>query len=106
MLTDIVFNILSYALMLFKWALILSAIISTLLAFNVLDGRNRIVWSIADFLYRVTEPALRPIRRVLPNFGAVDLSPLVALLLLQFVVSPVLAMLYQGIRFGVWQPLF
>lgn len=68
---------------LYWWAVLLAAIFQTLAAFGVLDTRNRIVWSIGDFLYRVTEPALRPIRRVLPNFGNIDISPLILLLLVQ-----------------------
>ena len=106
MLTSIVFTVLFAVLRLFTWAIILSAIVSTLIAFNVLDTRNRMVWTIADFLYRVTEPALRPIRAVVPNFGGVDLSPLIALLLLQLVVSPVLVEVHNGLQYGVWQPLF
>jgi YggT family protein len=93
-------------LKLFTWAIILSAIVSTLIAFNVLDTRNRMVWTIADFLYRITEPALRPVRAVLPNLGGIDLSPLVVLLLLQLVVAPVLTEVYNGLRYGLWQPLF
>jgi YggT family protein len=54
-----------------------------LAAFGVLDTRNRLVWSIGDFLYRVTEPALRPIRNILPSFGSIDISPLILILLLQ-----------------------
>ncbi len=106
MLTQIVFNVIFVLLRLFTWALILSAIVSTLMSFGVLDSRNRFVWTVSDFLYRVTEPALRPIRAVLPNFGGIDLSPLVALLLIQYVVVPVLVELETGLRFGVWQPLF
>jgi YggT family protein len=68
---------------LYIWAVILAAVFSMLASFGVLDTRNRIVWMIGDFLYRVTEPALRPIRNILPNFGNIDLSPLVLLLLLQ-----------------------
>ncbi|MCK8788016.1 YggT family protein [Roseomonas sp. NAR14] len=68
---------------LYIWALILAAVISLLLAFRVLDGRNRIVWSIADFLERVTAPALRPIRRMLPDLGGIDISPLILILLLE-----------------------
>lgn len=106
MIIVIVFNILFLLIRLYTWALILAAVVSTLIAFGVLDGRNRLVWTIGDFLYRVTDPALRPIRRVLPNFGGVDLSPLVALLILQLVVVPLLESLRQGLLFGVWQPLF
>jgi YggT family protein len=83
------FSLLLVLINLYKWALILGAIVSTLIAFNVLDTRNRVVWTIADFLYKITEPALRPIRSVLPNFGGVDLSPLIALLLIQYVLIPI-----------------
>src|SRR5579875_104750 len=65
------------------WAVILAAIFSLLAAFGVLDTRNRIVWTIGDFLYRLTEPALRPIRSVLPNLGGIDISPLILILLLE-----------------------
>jgi YggT family protein len=82
MLLDAVFFLLQAGLDLFWWAVLLAAIVQTLMSFGVLDGRNRIVWTIADFLYRVTEPALRPIRGRLPNLGGVDLSPLVVLLLI------------------------
>lgn len=77
------FWLLDTALSLYVWALIISAILSLLLAFNVLDSRNRFVWTVADFFYRVTEPVLRPIRRRLPSLGGVDLSPLVVIILLQ-----------------------
>lgn len=77
------FWLLDTAINLYVWALIIAAVMSLLLAFNILDSRNRLVWSIADFFYRVTEPVLRPIRRRLPNFNGVDLSPLVLILLLQ-----------------------
>lgn len=80
MLLDAVFFLLQAGLDLFWWAVLLAAIVQTLMAFNVLDGRNRIVWTVADFLYRVTEPALRPLRQRLPNLGGIDLSPLVLLL--------------------------
>ncbi len=106
MITQIVFSVLFTLLHLFTWALILYAIISTLMSFGILDSRNRFVWSVSDFLFRVTDPALRPIRAVLPSFGGIDLSFLVALLLIQLVVTPVLVELETGLRFGVWQPLF
>jgi YggT family protein len=84
-----VFGILLALLNLYWWAVLLAAVFSTLASFGVLDTRNRIVWSIGDFLYRLTEPALRPIRNFLPNFGNIDLSPLILLLLLQGAVMVV-----------------
>jgi YggT family protein len=70
-------------LSLYIWAVILSAVFSILTSFGVLDTRNRVVWTIGDFLYRITEPALRPIRNLLPNFGGIDISPVILILLLQ-----------------------
>mgnify|MGYP001408495504 FL=1 len=84
---------------LYIWVLIASAVLSWLVAFNVINTRNRFVYLVGDFLHRVTEPALRPIRRVLPNLGGVDLSPLVLILLLLF-VRQVLARLYVAYATG------
>ena len=69
---------------LYVWLLIASAVLSWLIAFNVVNLRNPIVMQLADFLDRVTEPALRPIRRVLPNLGGIDISPIILILLLYF----------------------
>ena len=69
---------------LYIWCLILSAILSWLVAFNVVNTQNRIVYMIGDFLYRITEPALAPIRRFLPSFGGIDVSPIVLILILMF----------------------
>jgi len=77
LLIDTVINI--YILLLFAFA-----ILSCLVAFNVINTRNRFVYMVGDTLYRITEPALRPIRRVLPSLGGIDLSPVVLILLLVF----------------------
>lgn len=66
------------------WLLIAQAILSWLLAFGVVNRFNRGVAVIGDFLYRVTEPALRPIRAFLPNFGGIDISPIILILILMF----------------------
>jgi YggT family protein len=73
------------ALSLYTWLIIASAILSWLVAFNVVNTSNRVVYMIGEFLYRVTEPALRPIRKILPNMGAIDISPIVLLLILFFI---------------------
>jgi YggT family protein len=70
-------------LSLYMWAVILAVVFNILSSFGVLDTRNRVVWSIGDFLYRITEPALRPIRSLLPNLGGIDISPVILILLLQ-----------------------
>ena len=97
-----VFELLNAVIGLMIWALILSAIVQTLISFGVLDTRNRLVYTISDFLYRVTDPVLRPIRNALPAFGNVDLSPLVLILVLQYLARPLLSTLYTGIVTGRW----
>jgi YggT family protein len=75
---------------LYIWVIIASAILSWLIAFNVVNTQNRFVYTIADMLYRVTEPALRPIRSILPNLGGIDISPVILILLLLFIRDVVL----------------
>jgi YggT family protein len=75
---------------LYIWVVIASAILSWLVAFNVVNTNNRFVLMIADTLYRLTEPALRPIRNILPNLGGIDISPVILILLLLFVRDVVL----------------
>ncbi len=82
-----VLDVIDVALQLYVWIIIASAIISWLIAFNVVNSSNDVVRMIWDFLYRVTEPALRPIRRVMPNLGGIDLSPIILLLIIFFVQS-------------------
>jgi YggT family protein len=78
-------NLINTVLTIYIWILIAAAILSWLVAFNVINTRNRVVYQIGDFLYRLTEPALRPIRNVLPNLGGIDISPLVLILALFFI---------------------
>jgi YggT family protein len=66
------------------WLLIAQAILSWLVSFGVVNRYNRVVATIGDFLWRVTEPALRPIRRLLPDLGGIDISPVILILLLWF----------------------
>ncbi|MEM6615877.1 MAG: YggT family protein [Pseudomonadota bacterium] len=68
----------------YVWIIIASAILSWLFAFNVINSGNQFVRTIAETLYRLTEPALRPIRSFLPNLGGIDVSPIVLILLLMF----------------------
>ena len=66
------------------WILIINAILSWLIAFNVLNTSNRLVYSLLDISYKMTDPLLRPIRNFLPNLGNIDISPIVLILLLMF----------------------
>lgn len=85
-----------FALDIYWWILIGSAIFSWLYAFNVVNSRNQFVGMIADFLFRVTEPVLSPIRRLLPNLGGIDISPIIVLLIIfflrQFLITSVAPM--------------
>ena len=66
------------------WLLIASAILSWLIAFNVVNTRNPIVHTVGNFLYQITEPLLRPIRAMLPNLGGIDISPVILIIALLF----------------------
>ncbi|TAJ81867.1 YggT family protein [Reyranella sp.] len=71
----------------YTWVVIASAIMSWLVAFGVVNVRNQFIRVIVDLLFRLTEPVLRPIRRILPNLGGVDISPVILLLGLFFLRS-------------------
>lgn len=73
------------ALDIYWWLLIASAIFSWLYAFNVVNPRNQLVGTVGSFLFRITEPALRPIRRLLPDLGGIDISPIILLLIIFFI---------------------
>lgn len=81
MLDPIVF-VLIKIIELFRYLLLAYVIVSWLIAFNVVNTRNQVVAAIADFLFRITEPVLGPIRRWLPNLGGLDISPIVLFFLL------------------------
>jgi len=77
--------LITQAIQIYIWVIIIGAVLSWLIAFNVINTQNRFVYTVVDILYRLTEPALRPIRRILPDLGGIDISPVVLLLLLYFV---------------------
>ena len=76
--------LISQIIEIFIWLLIAQAILSWLIAFNIVNTTNNLINLIGNFLYKVTEPLLRPIRRVLPDFGGVDVSPVILIILLIF----------------------
>ena len=80
-----ILEIILLVLDLYVWLLIASAILSWLVAFNVVNTRNPLVAGIAEFLYRITEPLLAPIRRIMPNLGGLDISPIILILLIYLV---------------------
>ena len=92
-----VLDVVMLALDLYVWILIASAVLSWLIAFNVVNTRNQFVASVWDFLYRVTEPALRPIRNMLPNLGGIDISPIILLLGIFFIQSVIKRYIYPNV---------
>ena len=67
------------------WFIIAQAILSWLVAFDVINYRNRFVYSVGSFLDQITRPLLEPFRRIIPSLGGIDVSPIVVILLLQFI---------------------
>ena len=78
-------SLIATIIQIYIYVLIASAILSWLIAFNVINTRNQVVATIAEALWRLTEPVLKPIRNILPNLGGLDLSPVVLILLLIFI---------------------
>ncbi len=79
-----VVNLISAIISIYIWLLIANAILSWLVAFNVINTNNQFVSSVGLFLHKITEPVLRPIRRIIPNLGGIDVSPIILILLLFF----------------------
>ncbi len=78
------------------WIIVVQAILSWLIAFNVINTSNDLVRNVWDALGKLTEPMYRPIRKILPDFGALDLSPLVVLLILYILMNVIIPSLYQA----------
>lgn len=92
-----VLDVVMLVLNIYTWILIGSAVLSWLIAFNVVNTRNQLVSTIWDMLYRVTEPLLRPIRERLPNLGGLDLSPVILLLIIFFLQSVIVRYIYPAV---------
>ena len=90
-------DVILLALHLYTWLIIASAILSWLMAFNVVNRRNDVVRDVWDFLHRVTEPVLAPIRRILPNLGGIDISPIILLLGIFFLQRIIALYLYPSV---------
>ena len=80
-----IFILLDSVITIYIWIIIINAILSWLVAFNILNTQNRFVFSVLDATYKLTDPALNKIRRFLPTFGSIDLSPVVLILFLMFI---------------------
>jgi YggT family protein len=80
-----IFWLVSELIHLYILAIIIAVVISMLISFGVINAHSRFVYTVSDFLNRLTEPVLAPIRRFLPDLGGIDISPLIAILLLEFI---------------------
>ena len=79
-----IFVLLDSIITIYLWIIIINAILSWLVAFNILNTQNRFVFSILDATYKMTDPALNKIRRFIPTFGSIDISPVILILFLMF----------------------
>ena len=89
------FFLLDSVITIYLWIIIINAILSWLVAFNVLNTQNRFVFSVLDATYKLTDPALNKIRRFIPTFGSIDISPVILILLLMFL---------RNILFEIFEP--
>jgi len=92
-----IFVLLDSIITIYLWIIINNAILSWLVAFNILNTQNRFVFSVLDTTYKLTDPALNKIRRFLPTFGSVDLSPVVLILFLMFIRNLVFEIFAPGL---------
>jgi YggT family protein len=91
----------SYLLTLYIYILVATAVLSWLIVFNVVNPRNQFVHMLGEFLFRITEPVLRPIRNLLPNLGGIDISPIVVILIIVFIQEVVFPNLLRALGYAV-----
>jgi YggT family protein len=90
-------DVILLVLQIYVWLLIAAAVLSWLVAFNVVNTRNQFVATVGDFLYRITEPVLRPIRSALPSLGGIDISPVIVILIIFFLQSVIVRYIYPNV---------
>ena len=90
-------DVILIVLQVYVWLLIAAAVLSWLVAFNVVNTRNQVVAMLGDFLWRITEPALRPIRVVLPNLGGIDISPVILILIIFLIENIIIRYIYPNV---------
>ena len=92
-----IFVLLDSMITIYLWIIIINAILSWLVAFNVLNTQNRFVFSILDTTYKLTDPALSKIRRFIPMFGSIDISPVILILILMFLRNVIFEIFAPGL---------
>ena len=89
--------LISQLIWIYIYILIASAVLSWLVAFNVVNTRNQVVAMVADFLFRITEPVLRPIRQMMPNLGGIDVSPVILILIILLIENIIVRYIYPNV---------
>ena len=92
-----IFILLDSVITIYLWIIIINAILSWLVAFNILNTQNRFVFSVLDATYKMTDPALNRIRRFIPPFGSIDVSPVILILLLMFLKNLIFEIFAPGL---------
>ena len=92
-----IFILLDNIITIYLWIIIINAVLSWLVAFNILNTQNRFVFSVLDVTYKLTDPALNKIRRFIPNFGSIDISPVILILLLMFLRNIIFEIFAPGL---------
>ena len=92
-----IFILLDSVITIYLWIIIINAILSWLVAFNILNTQNRFVFSVLDATYKMTDPALNKIRRFIPTFGSIDVSPVVLILFLMFLRNIIFEIFAPGL---------
>ena len=92
-----IFILLDSIITIYLWIIIINAVLSWLVAFNILNTQNRFVFSVLDATYKMTDPALNKIRRFIPTFGSIDISPIILILLLMFLRNIVFEIFAPGL---------
>ena len=92
-----IFILLDSMITIYLWIIIINAMLSWLVAFNVLNTQNRFVFSILDTTYKLTDPALSKIRRFIPMFGSIDISPVILILILMFLRNIIFEIFAPGL---------
>ena len=92
-----IFNLLDSVITIYLWIIIINAVLSWLVAFNILNTQNRFVFSILDATYKMTDPALNKIRSIIPTFGSIDISPVILILILMFLRNIIFEIFAPGL---------
>ena len=92
-----IFILLDSIITIYLWIIIVNAVLSWLVAFNILNTQNRFVFSVLDTTYKITDPALNKIRRFIPTFGSIDVSPVILILFLMFLRNIIFEIFAPGL---------